>query len=478
MWINELAVFRGVPFAAPPVGALRFAPPLPHPDWSGIRDATQFGPASPQLESRLSNVMGGMNLPQSEDCLYLNIWTPTLQKKACPVLVWIHGGGYITGSSSLPFYAGTALAFQGNIVVVTVNYRLGALGYLYVPDMSDSGTGANRGLLDQIAALQWIHHNITVFGGDADNITIAGHSAGGGSVAALLLHPHTRTYFHRAILESPALLAPNKPAQAMQVTQSFLHILGINSHDIDNLRSVPLVRILEAQQSILAQPMRSDEANLHFNYVPDGDVILGDFFETLLSYPAKDIDVLLGTTCDEARAFIMQDQELLNASRWDIIQRLQTWLGDRAEEIYDYYAFQHLGQTPTAILAAIRTYYGFRKPVLQFSKILVQQGNAVYIYQFDWAPKSDTIFGACHGIEIPFVFNNLSDWIDASIFPTMLEGVQIEEFTKLSQMINQSWISFIRSGNPNNRFIPQWPLYNDPPRRIMHFNRSVSITAE
>ena len=195
---NGIAVFRGVPYAAAPVGELRFAPPQPVPAWRGVRDASQDGPIPPQGRSRLAHVMGDFERPQSEDCLTLNIWTPAADSKKRPVLVWIHGGAFASGAGSLPWYSGERFAANGDVVVVSINYRLGALGFLCLPGVSDG----NLGLLDQVAALRFVRDNIAAFGGDPDNVTVVGQSAGAASIAILMTMPQARGLFRRAILQS------------------------------------------------------------------------------------------------------------------------------------------------------------------------------------------------------------------------------------------------------------------------------------
>ena len=182
---NGIAVFRGVPYAAAPVGELRFSPPQPVPAWQGVRDATQDGPIAPQGRSRLAHVMGDFERPQSEDCLTLNIWTPAADSAKRPVLVWIHGGAFASGAGSLPWYSGERFAANGDVVVVSINYRLGALGFLCLPGVSDG----NLGLLDQVAALRFVRDNIAAFGGDPDNVTVVGQSAGAASIAILMTMP-------------------------------------------------------------------------------------------------------------------------------------------------------------------------------------------------------------------------------------------------------------------------------------------------
>src|SRR5215831_11443869 len=247
IWDGDLAVFDGIPFAAPPIGELRFAGPLPHPGWTGVLDVAG-GPCCPQPASRLEPVMGRPDFEQDEACLTLNIWSPPAVDGPYPVLVWIHGGGFITGSGSLPFYRGAQLARDGRLVVVTINYRLGALGYLYVPGLvRDQPGAANRGLLDQIAAIRWVRDNIAAFGGDPDAITVAGQSAGGAAIAAMMGNSQARSLFNRAILQSPVLGLLTSIDEAAAICDHLLSVLGIRHARIAELKAVPIDHLLEAQ---------------------------------------------------------------------------------------------------------------------------------------------------------------------------------------------------------------------------------------
>src|SRR5262249_40587640 len=240
-WDRDLVVFQGVPYAAPPLGELRFAAPRPHPGWTGVRDATEQSPCSPQPPSRLETVMGRVDFDQDEDCLTLNIWAPPAGEGAHPVLLWIHGGGFGTGSGSWPFYCGAQLAREGRLVVVTVNYRLGALGYLYVPQLAGEGAGAaNRGLLHQIPAPYLIFHNIAEFGGDPQAITLAGQSAGGAAIAAMMGDARARPLFKRAILQSPVLERPASAEEGAAICDHLLQALGIGPGRIKDLWSVSI----------------------------------------------------------------------------------------------------------------------------------------------------------------------------------------------------------------------------------------------
>ncbi|MFD6888156.1 carboxylesterase family protein, partial [Streptomyces sp. NPDC059957] len=249
---GDLAVFKGVPYAEPPVGPLRWCPAQPHPGWTGTLDATAYGPGSPQAVREGDPILGGHGVPPfDEDCLTLNVWTPGTDDARRPVLVWIHGGAFISGSGAMPNYSGETFALHGDLVVVNLNYRLGPLGLLSLAPDDGAEGGSNVWLTDQLAALRWVQDNIAAFGGDPCNVTVAGQSAGALSTAALAAHAGGGRLFHRAILQSVPLAMPlATPAESLARTAAYLEIVG--AEDEDELRTVPWPRLVEATAGILA----------------------------------------------------------------------------------------------------------------------------------------------------------------------------------------------------------------------------------
>jgi para-nitrobenzyl esterase len=484
-WDGELAVFRGVPFSAAPVGELRFAAPRRHPGWTGIRDAGEFGPCATQPASRLEAVMGRVDFKQSEDCLTLSVWAPPACDGPYPVLLWIHGGGFATGSGSWAFYSGQELARNGRVVVVTANYRLGALGYLFVPELANNAAGAaNRGLLDQVAALNWVYENIAAFGGDPEAITIAGQSAGGAAIAAMMTDRDSRWLFKRAILQSPVLGPPTSLDEAAAITDHLLKVLGIARGQIAELRSVTIDHLLAAQIQTSKKFARFGAPVGAIQQVADGAVITDQRagrFESvqtglkpgdeLIGQPrdaaGTGMAVLAGTTRDEMDAFLMQEH-VRYTSRQPMIRMLEE--AGLAKSVFDDYAAVLPGRSPAKIASAILTDQHFRIPTLRFLSEWSGNKGLAYLYRFDWQPRPDSRYGACHCIDVPFAMNNLGDWHSAPVPPAMLDGNKQSEFDALAQAFQRAWIAFIWSGNPGHDGLPSWVECNASNLNSMQFD--------
>ena len=314
LWQDGVAVFRGVRYAAPPVGERRFAPPMPCAPWTGITEAVEHGPISLQPPSRLRVAMGDFTRPQDEDCLTLTIWTPSPEAAAArPVVVWLHGGAYMSGAGSLDWYDGSALARAGDIVVVGVNYRLGACGFLSRPGLSDG----NAGLLDQQAALLWVAEHIAAFGGDPQRVTLMGQSAGGGSIAFLLTQPSARGLFQRAILQSPALAPPIAAPEAAARGDRFLDLLVIEKTAPDaaaRARAVPAARLLDAQGTLVRALASEDSLRLPFGPVAPEAMRPDDYLDAVAE-GATDKDILIGCTREEMHAFFAADPAMATLDR-------------------------------------------------------------------------------------------------------------------------------------------------------------------
>src|SRR5579872_5084976 len=291
--------FNGIPFAKPPIGRLRWRPPEAPDPWTGTRDAARFGNIAPQIESASGAVLGGTPGTRSEDCLYLNIQTPACDAAKRAVLVWIHGGGFVNGAGSVGTYNGKFIVPRGDVVLVTINYRLGAFGFLNLHDASGGklpGTGA-EGLADQIAALNWVQENIAAFGGDPDNVTIFGESAGGMSVGALLASPSARGLFHKAIPQSGASDIGHAREHSARIARRVLDKLGIAPAGAASLADVPWETILDAQKQVLEEPRET--GGLPFGPTIDGTILPQRAINGVRKGSAKGVAVMTGTTRDE-----------------------------------------------------------------------------------------------------------------------------------------------------------------------------------
>lgn len=380
---GAVTAYRGVPYAT----AKRFEAPR-RARWTDVLDATESGPAAPQLASRLARVMGPFDVPQAENCLSLNVWAPP--GDGHPVLVFVHGGGYSSGAGSLDWYHGAELAARGNVVVVTLNYRLGVLGFLRLPGVSDG----NLGLRDQIAAFTWVRENIAAFGGDPERVTAAGQSAGAISLVALLSGQPGRGLFQRAILQSTPLgMAPATPEEAERVGAELLRELDIEAARLDD---VPVAELLAAQSAVASRA--SSRVIPPFQLTGDGTVVAADPLDTVGR--EADLPILMGTTRDEAAAFLPDDPGRVAA------------------------ATEQLFAGPTRRLAAA----------------LAERGVAPWLFRFDWQP-ADSPFGACHCLELPFLLGDAAAWRAAP----MLCGERPE---RLVDEMRGSWLDFVTIGDP------------------------------
>lgn len=462
---GAISVWKGIPYARPPVGKLRFQPPQRPATWSGIRDATAFGPVAPQDAAHLDDLARGFNAETaareaiSEDCLYLNIWSPRADEKKRPVMVWIHGGAFILGSGSQLDYDGASFARQGDVVVVTLNYRLGVLGFLHLAELAgeEYASSGNAGLLDQIAALGWVRENIEAFGGDPSNVTVFGESTGAMSIGALLAAPAAQGLFQRAILQSGTAHNIQGKAAATQSARDFLEILKLGTDEIGSLTDIPLETLLAAQARLLLKnPLYA------ISLVVDGRDIPEPPTQAIARGAAKDRTILLGTNRDEMKLFAGSSSESsLDANM------MQQILGNKASEIFTTYAAARPGADMREIGLEIFADYTFRIPAIRLAEKQLPHNTGIWMYRFDW-PSPNEKFGACHALEIPFVWNNL----EASTFRMFLGKTPPQ---RLASTMHTSWIAFARTGNPNTPDLPDWPVYDTDERTIMLFHEECGV---
>jgi para-nitrobenzyl esterase len=476
IWVGEIAAFLAIPYAEAPVGELRWSPPRPASGWEGTRPADQAGAVPPQHASRLELAMGPMKAPEpSEDCLTVNVWTPAPSRgEALPVLVFLHGGGYLSGAGSASWYEGRIMAERGRAVVVTLNYRLGALGYLYLPPAMTGGDPvANLGLLDQLLALEWVQANAAAFGGDAGAITVFGQSAGSHSIVALQEIPRAAGLFRRAILESvPLGVPPTDPAEADGNMRIFLEEAGVPDASLDDLRSLPVETIVAAQRATLGRTAVFGRVNPPFMLVRDGHVLSEESMTGERSGFLDDVDVLIGFTADENRAFLAFDDALWELDARALVEKIEQSRGERAARKLEAYLELRPGE-PAAALSDLAGDLNIIAPTVRFAERRAAKERPAYLYRFSW--RSDAgggRLGACHTIELPFVFDNFAEWTEAP----MLGSFDPEEVEELGKRVQDAWLAFAATGNPNHEGLPEWRPYDPDGAATMDFGPTVTVT--
>lgn len=468
--------YKGIPYAK----AERFMPPAPADSWEGIRSSRAYGPTCPQGKR-----MGWYSDEQAfsfdwndgfpdEDCLRVNIWTPGINDgKKRPVMVWLHGGGYSTGSGQeLPSYDGRNLAEKGDVVVVTLNHRLNVLGFL---DLSAYGEkyahSGNAGLLDIVAALNWVQANIGNFGGDASNVTIFGQSGGGGKVSTLLATPSAKGKFHKAIVQSGAMLRTMDSKWSRRIGAAVVEELGIAPEKIDELKKVPYEKLLAAGEKAIAkirpEADKAGFASFIFGWAPtvEGCVLPRQPFDPEAPEQSKEIPVMIGTTIHEFSMSTYVPQ-LRTIDKNRAAEYLRTKYGERTDEFLHLFEKTYPGYLPKDL---IDTDFIFRPSAVAQAGLKARQGGApVYMYIFAWeSPVLDGILRSTHCMEIPFVFNN------ADLHSSMTGGGN--DAVKLADRMSQSWINFAYTGNPNTGDIPEWPEYDCSERATMFFNSNCEV---
>jgi para-nitrobenzyl esterase len=439
-----LQVFRGIPYAQPPIGNLRWRAPAPLKPWGRVLRAHAFGPLCPQVqEPGTSRPLPAM----SEDCLLLNVWTPAADSGRRPVMVFIHGGAFMEGGAI--HYNGEYLARRG-IVYVSLQYRVGSLGFLELADIAGTRFAAsgNLGLLDQIAALKWVHGNIAAFGGDPNDVTIFGESAGAVSVAALLTQDSARGLFARALLESPRAPWTVSRERATRIARQELKFTGIQSpSEIEHLSWQQLMRAQE-------QLFQARFEDTSFSPIVDGVVIKQPAQLQLLAGGGARVPLVLGTNLEELKFW--EVEEGLQLSHFEpqaVISHLRPLLGGDAATVVDRYVSDNPWHTQGDGIVMLLSDLTFRLPLLRVATVQSAR-QPVWVYLFSYQGGRN---GAGHAAELPFVFGNgsLGSW-----------GTQVQR-NKLKEQIEETWVAFARSGNPNNPAIPTWPTYDAQTRATM-----------
>jgi para-nitrobenzyl esterase len=470
---NGTAVFRGIPYAEPPVGKLRFKPPVERARWEGVRDASKFGEIVPQSDkSWLDMASLPKDVPFGDDCLSLNVWTPALGSAALPVYVWIHGGGFRHGSGAAVGFNADSFARQG-VILVTINYRLGAAGFAMV---SDEGGLNNFGLQDQLMALRWVQDNIAAFGGDPQQVTVGGESAGAFSIGQHLAIPAADSLFRRAIMESGGAHLHGSAATAEAICAELFAVLGVRHGDEDAIAGITSTQLVAAQHTVdekmgellLTTAGTPNLLSLAFRYVGfvpayHTDLLPDRALNSITTERASKVDLMIGSNTDESRAFIPT-------------REVEEYMLPHAEMVGDL-AFAPLGRTGAAVLESYRanraaadlvemvvpfnTDLIFRIPSIRLAETIAHHNPNTYMFRFGWQGR----YGAIHSLGLGFMFNFFD------VDQVILDGLGADNPPlELGVTMNGSLANFIKTGSPQHANLPEWPVYEPTRRATMEFN--------
>jgi para-nitrobenzyl esterase len=485
---NGVLAFLGVPYGASTAGPLRFMPPRPPEHWKGIRETAAYGASCPQVPLGVSPFAGkrpagppeppsGMLLQlaslfprsavddrQSEDCLVLNVWTRALDSAKRPVMVWLHGGGFAVGSGSHAPYKGANLAAGDEVVVVTINHRLNVFGYLYLGDIAGEqfAQSGNVGMLDIVAALEWVRDNIAGFGGDPHNVTIFGESGGAGKVSVVCAMPAAKRLFHKAIMQSGPCLTIQDKARGTAIARRLLDDLGLSPRRILELQTMDASTLAAAAAAAEVKVVPRVLGFGPMGLIPlvDGNVLHHDPFDPVASPESVKVPFLVGSTKDEATLFAGPLPEWGRFTDEEVLERLQPIAGARSRQALQLYKSLHPADSPSYLLVDAVTDFWMRQSANRVAELKARQNAApAFVYVLEW--ELNSTLRTPHGTDVPLVFGN----IHASPAVSGASGARA-----VSDQMRAAWIAFARTGDPNSASLPRWPAYSLSARSVLVFN--------